>query len=480
MTPSRLFALVLVLVLDPSRPALAQDDPEPAANAREDVYLTPTDALREVFPPDDAPLLDRADLALTPAERARVEKRLGTRVFEDGFAVHRGRARDGSVAGYAIITEEVGKYRPITFIVAIAPDAKVKEVAVLVYRESHGGDVRRRRFLAQFLGKGRDDPIKQNKDILNVSGATLSVRSVARGVRKVLAVVDELLLGPERRPAVGWQEVARLDAPAPDGAPVRRAGYLMGTVLEATVHAEPAIAAPAIAAAFAEVARLEDLMSTFRPESELSLVNREAARRPVPVSPETFECVAAAIEYARRSGGAFDPTLRADGWKRVALDPAARTIAFRDAPAGLALDLGGIAKGYALDRAAAILRARGASRALLSFGGQVLALDPPPGAPAWIVAVADPRGGPDADAIGFFEVANASVATSSQLERPGHIVDPRTGRPSAAALSATVRAPTALAADGLDTAAFVLGPEAGRALVAREPGGGAESLIVAP
>jgi hypothetical protein len=92
--------------------------------------------------------------------------------------------------GYALVTEERGKYRPITFLVGITPDLRVKDTAVMVYRESRGGEVRSRRFLRQYRGKSIHDPIRTNRDIINISGATISVHSINAGVRKVLMVVQ--------------------------------------------------------------------------------------------------------------------------------------------------------------------------------------------------------------------------------------------------------------------------------------------------
>ncbi len=85
------------------------------------------------------------------------------------------------------MTEEVGKYRPITFMVGVTPDFVVRDVAVLIYRESRGGDVKRRRFLDQYRGKSLRDPIDVHRDIINISGATISVRSLNAGVKRVLA-----------------------------------------------------------------------------------------------------------------------------------------------------------------------------------------------------------------------------------------------------------------------------------------------------
>jgi len=94
--------------------------------------------------------------------------------------------------GYAIVGEELGKFRPITSIVAVGRNRRVKDVAVMIYRESHGNDVKRKRFLHQYRSKGPRDPIRIHRDILTISGATISVRSMNAQVRKVLAIIHEI------------------------------------------------------------------------------------------------------------------------------------------------------------------------------------------------------------------------------------------------------------------------------------------------
>jgi hypothetical protein len=99
---------------------------------------------------------------------------------------------DGEPLGFAVVDEEIGKYRPITFMVGTTPDLEVRNVEVLVYRESRGGDVRRNRFLRQYRGKSADDPIRSYQDIINIAGATLSVNALNLGVKRVLLVLEIL------------------------------------------------------------------------------------------------------------------------------------------------------------------------------------------------------------------------------------------------------------------------------------------------
>lgn len=437
------------------------------------VYLSNEKALAEVFP--DAKRVEKIQLRFTPQEKRRLEGRCGRRLFEKGFEVFRALGEGNQLTGYAIVTDEIGKYQPITFIVGVSPRARVTRVAVMVYRESIGHEIKRSRFLRQFNGKTTRSPLRVNRDIIHISGATLSSRAIARGVKKVLHTLQECLIGPRRRADVVWHQVD--PPPAGDGnvasAPLRKARYLMGTVLEIICYGTGPDIEDASRAAFAEVARLEGLLSRYDAQSEISRVNREAARRAVCVSADTLACISQALEFARQTGGAFDPTLQSGGHEAVVLDRDASTVRFTRP--GLRLDLGGIGKGFALDRAARVLETRGVTSVLLNFGGQILALDSPPGKDAWIVPVRDPR---DSSAsIGYYEVVRASVSTSGAYERGDHVIDPATGKPARRSLSTTVCAPNATAADALSTSIDVLGPRAAVALTAKIPGA---AVLVVP
>lgn len=160
-----------------------------AASAQE-VLLTRAQAVKEVFPEAARTTEERAPLT-APKKRA-LESTLGRRIGEDTIEVIRVYDAQGAFKGYAVVTEEVGKYRPITFIVGTTPDLRVRDVAVMVYRESRGGDVKRKRFLSQYRSKSARDPIDVGRDIINVSGATISVRSLNAGVKRVLAELTAL------------------------------------------------------------------------------------------------------------------------------------------------------------------------------------------------------------------------------------------------------------------------------------------------
>jgi len=164
------------------------------------VYLTVEQAPKAVFP--EADRFERRDIPVTPALSGKLRQWVAPAkptIWEPFYMTFVARKED-QIIGYAVICEEIGKHRPITFIVGVTPDGKVKDAAILMYREPQGDEVRHRGFLAQFAGKTLSNPIMQHQDIRNVSGATLSVRALARGVRKGLAVIRAAYLESEPRP----------------------------------------------------------------------------------------------------------------------------------------------------------------------------------------------------------------------------------------------------------------------------------------
>ena len=161
-----------------------------------DVYLTEEQALKILFP--TAQKIHPEELRLTPEQKIRIQDQIGWKFPEESFKAFTAQS-NGTVDGYAVIQETIGKHRPITYIVGVSPEGKVFDVEIMVYRESKGSEVRRKRFNAQYEGKTAQDPIRINKDIINITGATMSVRSVSAGVKRALVLVDEFYLHKNQR-----------------------------------------------------------------------------------------------------------------------------------------------------------------------------------------------------------------------------------------------------------------------------------------
>jgi thiamine biosynthesis lipoprotein len=280
----------------------------------------------------------------------------------------------------------------------------------------------------------------------------------------------------------------------------------MGTTFRLVLYARDAAQAKAAAdAAFARVAELDRALSDYNADSELMALCAHAGEpAPVPIGGDLFRVLTAAQDWARRSGGAFDPTVgpvvrlwrrarrigerpdaetlvgarRLVGYTKLTLDPRARTA--RLAEDGMLLDLGGIAKGYAADEVQVVLRRRGIERALVAAGGDLVASDAPPGRRGWTIAIALPPALAD-PAQKPIELRQAAVSTSGDAEqfvvldgvRYSHIVDPRTGLGLTGRSAVAVLAPHGATADALATAVSVLGPERGLDLVETEKGAAA-------
>ena len=156
-----------------------------------EVYLTEEQALKLLFPKSAS--IRAEERRLTSEQKTRIQERIGWKFPEESFRIFKAQT-NGKVDGYAVVQETIGKHRPITYLVGVTPDGKVSDVEILVYRESKGGEVRTKRFNSQYEGKTSLDPIRINKDIINITGATMSVRSVSAGVKRALVLVDEFYL----------------------------------------------------------------------------------------------------------------------------------------------------------------------------------------------------------------------------------------------------------------------------------------------
>jgi len=285
---------------------------------------------------------------------------------------------------------------------------------------------------------------------------------------------------------------------------------VMGTTLEVTVYRPEVQTLQALAdleAAHALIDAFDRSMSLYKPDSDIVALNARAGTGPVSVSDSFYDLLAASNYYAKLSDGAFDITvqplvelwgfyrntrqtlppkddvdtvLKRVSYKNVTLNEENKSIALKE---GTALDLGGIAKGFAIDRAIDLLRSRGVAAALINLGGNVAVFGPAPNGEAWSVGVKHPR---EDRLIGRIRLSEGAVSTSGDYDRffevdgvrYNHLIDPRTGWPVPGLNAVTVVAPTATAADALSTAVFVLGAEAGLSML--EQCSGVYGLVIQP
>jgi thiamine biosynthesis lipoprotein len=279
---------------------------------------------------------------------------------------------------------------------------------------------------------------------------------------------------------------------------------IMGTRVAVELWSEDAaLAQRAMDAVIAEMTRTDELMSTYKPESQLSQVNAHAYERPVKVDPEIIEVVTRSFEFSRLSNGAFDITYASVGylydyrahqhptgeqisaalpavdWRQVQVDPKANTIRFLKP--GMRIDLGGIAKGYAVDRSIDILRGLGIEHAMVNAGGDTRLLGDRLGKP-WIVGIRDPRN--EGRMVTRLPLEDEAISTSGDYERYfeengvryHHLLGPGTGKSAREVRSVTILGDDATLTDGLSTTVFVLGVERGMQLVGRLPD--VEAVIV--
>ncbi len=298
-------------------------------------------------------------------------------------------------------------------------------------------------------------------------------------------------------------------AAAPAPRTVTWPAHVMGTYVHvALVTSDSAASAPLAGKALGVFRRVDSLMSNWTTTSEVARLNREAGAHPVVVQPEVARVLDFALALYPLSDRTFDvtvePLVRAWGFLggrphvpadsevsaafrrvgagRVHFDPATRILRY-DAP-DVRIDLGGIAKGWAVDVAADTLLALGVHDALLDLTGNMRALGHPPGAPAWRIGLRDPR-----DRLPWFGrigLSDEAISTSGKYEQHvdvdgrtfGHIMDPRTGRPAEGLIAVTLVSKSAFTCDAWDTPLFVLGAAAARAKALEHPEFGA--ILVSP
>lgn len=301
-------------------------------------------------------------------------------------------------------------------------------------------------------------------------------------------------------------------APRPESAPKRIAldDSAMGTTVSIATYTTDAMSEevirPKLQKALDEIRRLQALMTTWSEDSEISKINAAAGKKAIAVGPETLAVIQKSLWIGKESEGVFDITFEAmkglwkfdDGasdkipgkeaidkaralidYRQIKVDPKARTVKLDRA--GMRMNLGGIAKGFAIDAASRVLVGEGITAFFAQAGGDLYVAGKKPDGTRFRVGVRDPRGQHTNDYFALIEVEDHAFSTAGDYERAfvkdgkryHHIIDPRTGYPATASRSVTIWAKDAFTADAIDDAVFILGPEKGMALVESIPDCGA-------
>ncbi len=459
------------------------EEEEPPENYKFQIFLEEEEALAKVFAGCDK--IESEFLTLTSEGQKYFKELLKRPDIETTFQVYVGKKGD-VISRYAIITEEMGCFHPITWILSTNTEGRILDIAVMIYRESRGREVSRKRFLKQFEGKSIEDSLSTNKDIIRITGATVSVQAVCRGVKKMLAFIHEFYIN--NNPA-STNLVQRVTS---NQATVARASRQLFTTARVIGGVKAVIAAEvdgerkffSIAdKAFNEMERIERLF-----KNELKSLNGKAGDTLYSCDNEVFEAIKRCYRYGTLTEGAFDvtvspllerwgvykgklkevreekliPLLKAVSYKNIKIDDDNKVISF--AHRQTKVDLGPIVKGYAVDKALELVKIAEITAACINYGNVTRMLGSPPGKNAWKIGVPHPIKGDSV--IGSLSLSNRGVAFAADYSRYSsvqdkiynHLVDPKLGKPvTGGVLAVTAIANTAEEAGALATSLFVAG-----------------------
>ncbi|TVM03701.1 MAG: hypothetical protein CV087_03880 [Candidatus Brocadia sp. WS118] len=484
----RLFFLLLLLggflllLLSLSSGQSLMEEGEPPENYQLQVFLEEEEALAKIFTGCDQ--VESETLALTPEGREHFKELLKRPDIEATFEVFIG--KKGTVIDrYAIIAEEMGCFHPITWILSTNTDGKILDIAVMIYRESRGQEVSRKRFLKQFEGKNLKDPLSTNKDIIRITGATTSVQAVCRGVKKMLVFIHEFYLNKNTVSATLAYRLTPEEVSTMKKA--RRQLFTTAKTFDgvkAVVAAEGDSERQFFSLAektFHEIERIERL---FR--KELQAMNKVAAKTPFACSEEVFEVLKRCYHYGVLTEGAFDVTvsplleqwgiyrgkrkevkeerleniLQAVSYKNVKINDDNTRISF--AHRDTKIVLGPVIKGYAIDKALELFRNSGLTNVCINYGSMSRMLNAPTGKEAWKIGVPHPTN--EDTIVGVLRMVNQGIAfVGDYLKYPAvqdksymHLIDPKTGMPAGGdKLAVIAAAPTAEEAGIVATFLFV-------------------------
>ena len=475
--------LVINLLSTPCSGQSLLEEEEPPENYKFQIFLEEEEALAKVFAGCDK--IESEFLSLTPEGNEYFKRLLKRPDIETEFRVYIGK-KGNVIDRYAIVTEEMGCFHPITWILSTDTEGRILDIAVMIYRESRGREVSRKRFLKQFEGKSIKDSLSTNKDIIRITGATVSVQAVCRGVKKMLAFINEFYIKNDPASKTLTQRITS------NQATVARASRQLFTTARVIEGVKAVFAAEVDSErrffsvadkAFNEIERIERL---FR--KELKLLNSTAGETVYSCNNEVFEVMKRCYQYGVLTEGAFDitvsplletwgvykgklkavreekliPLLKAVSYKNIKMNDNGKVISF--AHRQTKVDLGPVVKGYAVDKALELIKVAGITAVCINYGNVTRMLGSPSGKNAWKIGVPHPVKGDSV--IGSLSLSNRGVAFAANYSRYSsvqdkiynHLVDPKLGKPiTDGILAVTAIANTAEEAGALATSLFVTG-----------------------
>ena len=481
LVPLLLF-IILLSVISSGQSLLEEE--EPPENYQFQVFLEEEEAIAKIF--TGCNRIESEFLTLTSEGQKYFKELLKRPDIETTFQVYIGK-KGNVIDRYAIITEEMGCFHPITWILSADTEGRILDIAVMIYRESRGREVSRKRFLKQFEGKSIKDSLSTNKDIIRITGATVSVQAVCRGAKKMLAFINEFYIKNNPASTTLAQRLTSKEKNAARGVPSQvftTAKVIEGVkaVVAAEVDGERKFFSIADKA-FNEMERIERLF-----KNELKSLNSKAGEDVYSCDNEVFEVVKRCYQYGTLTEGAFDvtvsplleswgvykgklkevrdekliPLLKAVSYKNIKIKDDKKAISF--AHSQTKVDLGPVVKGYAVDKALELVKESGITSVCINYGCVTRTLSPPSKKNFWKIGVPHPV---KADSVigslhlsdkGVAFVANYSRYPSVQDKIYNHLVDPKLGKPvTGGVLAVTAIANTAEEAGALATSLFVTG-----------------------
>lgn len=422
---------------------LTLDDVEPPDNYDLQVFMDEDEAVEFIFKDCDNVMVDY--LTLSAGEKKLLEDRLKRELDTDSFRVFVGEKRR-KVKKYAVITNENGCFHPMTFVTSVRSDGSIDGVSVMVYRESRGKEVTRKRFLRQFKGKSVESPIRVNKDIIHVTGATTSVRGINRGVRRAVAIVDMFYLRGGNNATSAPYDQSKNGGGAPSGnesSTFSHAYFALGDIVEIVLTDTSETAASVVFKdMFAEIKRLDKMLNSMHKRGELSLVNRKAGKAGVKCGGALFDLVESTLKYCEMSGGGLDvtegvlanrlskgrkkflkpkylnPLINALSYRNIILDSVDGSggggeIRFKEKLTGI--DASAVAKGFVVDALVDSLRGSGVKNCLVRLGGNIRVIGNGRNGAGWTIAVKDP--GKDDLSCGYVTLTDKAIAITGGYEK---------------------------------------------------------------